>query len=54
MGTLYWQINDAWPVNSWSSVDYYNEWKALHYTIRNVYQDIVKFTNFIFLNNFKL
>ncbi|MDD2285633.1 MAG: glycoside hydrolase family 2 protein [Paludibacter sp.] len=31
MGTLYWQLNDSWPVVSWSSVDYYNNWKALHY-----------------------
>ncbi|NLJ00835.1 MAG: glycoside hydrolase family 2 protein [Bacteroidales bacterium] len=36
MGALYWQINDDWPVVSWSSIDYYNNWKAQHYRMRDV------------------
>lgn len=37
MGTLYWQLNDDWPVVSWSSIDYYGNWKALHYKARDVF-----------------
>ncbi len=41
MGTLYWQMNDCWPVASWSSMDYYGRWKALQYAAKNSYRDIV-------------
>lgn len=37
MGTLYWQFNDCWPVTSWSSIDYYGNWKALHYQVKKSY-----------------
>lgn len=40
MGTLYWQMNDCWPVASWSSMDYYGRWKALHYYVKKSFRDI--------------
>ena len=48
MGALYWQINDDWPVVSWSSIDYYNNWKAQHYKMRNIFAPLalgVEFKN---------
>ena len=39
-GTLYWQLNDCWPAPSWSSIDYFGNWKALQYRIRDDYQDV--------------
>jgi beta-mannosidase len=38
MGSLYWQINDCWPVASWSGIDYYGKWKALHYAAREAFK----------------
>jgi beta-mannosidase len=40
MGTLYWQLNDCWPVASWSSRDYFDNWKASHYTAKKVFSPI--------------
>ncbi len=40
-GTLLWQINDCWPVASWSTRDYYGRWKAAHYMIRQAMDDIL-------------
>lgn len=37
-GTLYWQLNDSWPVASWSSIDYYGNWKALHYRAKALFE----------------
>ncbi len=41
MGTLYWQLNDCWPVTSWSSIDYYGNWKALHYQVKRSYENCI-------------
>ena len=38
MGTLYWQLNDCWPVTSWSSIDYSGNWKALHYAVKSAFE----------------
>ena len=40
-GVLYWQLNDCWPVISWSSIDYYGRWKALHYAARRFYAPVL-------------
>ncbi len=40
-GTLYWQLNDCWPVASWASLDYYGRWKALHYIARRFYAPVL-------------
>ncbi|HOC22378.1 MAG TPA: glycoside hydrolase family 2 protein [Anaerolineae bacterium] len=40
-GTLYWQLNDCWPVASWASLDYFGRWKALHYAARRFYAPVL-------------
>jgi beta-mannosidase len=41
MGTMYWQLNDSWPVVSWSSRDYYGKKKALQYALPDVFSNIL-------------
>ena len=41
MGTLYWQLNDTWPVCSWSSIEYGGTWKLLHYAARRFYAPVL-------------
>ncbi len=41
MGTLYWQLNDCWPVTSWAGLDYYGNWKALHYHVKRAYEPVM-------------
>lgn len=40
MGALYWQLNDCWPVASWSSIDGYGRYKALHYEAKRFFEPI--------------
>ena len=41
MGSIFWQLNDCWPVASWSSIDYFGRWKALQYYARKFYAPIL-------------
>lgn len=45
MGTLFWQLNDCWPVTSWSSVDYFGSWKAFHYQAKRSFENILVSVN---------
>jgi beta-mannosidase len=40
-GSLYWQLNDCWPVASWAGVDYFGQWKALHYFARRFFAPVL-------------
>lgn len=41
MGTLYWQLNDCWPVVSWSSMDHFGNWKALQYKAKSSFKNLL-------------
>jgi beta-mannosidase len=37
MGALYWQLNECWPVASWSSLEFSGRWKAIHHLARRFF-----------------
>ncbi|MGN0793535.1 MAG: glycosyl hydrolase 2 galactose-binding domain-containing protein [Aristaeellaceae bacterium] len=41
MGAIIWQLNDCWPVASWSSIDYFGRWKALHYAAKRFFAPVM-------------
>lgn len=41
MGAIYWQLNDCWPVASWSSIDYCGRLKALHYYAKRFFAPLM-------------
>ncbi|MBL9050978.1 MAG: glycoside hydrolase family 2 protein [Tabrizicola sp.] len=40
-GTLYWQLNDTWPVCSWASLDHGGNWKLLHHMAARFYAPVM-------------
>ena len=41
MGVTFWQLNDCWPAASWSSIDYFGRWKALHYAAKRFFAPVL-------------
>jgi len=39
-GTIFWQLNDCWPAPTWSGIDYFGNWKALQYVVRDDFRDV--------------
>lgn len=40
-GVIIWQLNDCWPVVSWSGIDYYGRWKAQQYYTKRFYEPVL-------------
>lgn len=53
-GTIFWQYNDCWPAPTWSSVDYYGNWKALQYAVKEDYEDVTIVNRSLFNQPFSL
>jgi len=53
MGSLYWQLNDVWPVASWASIDYQNNPKGLYYVVKKAFNPVVVVPS-NFKNDFKV
>jgi beta-mannosidase len=41
IGSIFWQLNDCWPVASWSSIDYFGRWKALQFYAKRFYAPVL-------------
>lgn len=41
MGSIYWQLNDVWPVSSWATVDYEGQYKIAHYRVRQLHEQLL-------------
>ncbi len=41
MGTIFWQLNDNWPVASWASIEYGGKWKQLQYHAKRFYAPVI-------------
>lgn len=55
MGTMFWQLNDCWPVASWSVIDFYGRFKGGYYAVKQAYRDDIKIkTDTIFPRNLHL
>lgn len=54
MGSLYWQINDCWPVASWSGIDNFGNWKAMHYFVKKAFNNTLVSPDVDTLNNLKV
>ncbi len=54
MGSLYWQINDCWPVASWSGIDNFGNWKAMHYFTKKAFNEVLVSPDIDANNQFKV